>query len=73
VLLIDTPGDDRAPAPVQLSDGSIYVVYMANGGHRPEHMRSQKIFAIRFRMEPDCSGIELLPAPGSPADSSPAR
>jgi hypothetical protein len=58
---------------VQLDDSSIYMVCMANGRHRPEHMRSQKIFAIRFRVKPDCSGIELLPAPGSPADPGLAR
>jgi hypothetical protein len=58
---------------VQLDDGSIYMVYMANGGHRPEHMKSQRIFAIRFRVKADCCGIELQPAPGSPADPGVAR
>lgn len=53
---------------VQLDDGSIYLVSMDNGGHKPQHMKTQKIFAIRFRVKGDCRGIELLPAPGSPAD-----
>jgi Neuraminidase (sialidase) len=53
---------------VQLDDGSVYMVYQYNGGHKPEHMKSQKIFGIRFRVKDGASGIELLPAPGSPAD-----
>jgi hypothetical protein len=56
---------------VQLDDGSISMVYMHNGGHKPEHMKTQKIFAIRFRVKEGCRGIELLPAPGSPADLAP--
>jgi hypothetical protein len=31
-------------------------------------MKSQKIFGIRFRVRDGASGIELLPARGSPAD-----
>jgi hypothetical protein len=53
---------------VQLDDGSVFVVYQYNGGHKPEHMKSQKIYALRFNVKPGCSGIELLPAPGSPPD-----
>ena len=53
---------------IQLDDGSIYMVYIANGGHTLEQTKNQKVFAIRFRVLDNCGGIELLPAPGSPAD-----
>jgi hypothetical protein len=53
---------------VALEDGSIYLVYMENGGHKPEHMKVQKIFAIRLWVREGGRGIELQPAPGSPAD-----
>jgi BNR repeat-like domain len=52
---------------VELDDGSIYLVYMANGGHKPEHMKSQRIIAIRIRVKAGCRGIELLPVPGAAA------
>ena len=45
-----------------LDDGSVFIVYQLNGGHKPEHMKSQSIFSLRFKVKPDCSGIELLPA-----------
>jgi photosystem II stability/assembly factor-like uncharacterized protein len=52
---------------VQLADGSVYVAYQFNGGHNPEQMKTQKILGLRFRVKDGCSGIDLLPAPGSPA------
>jgi hypothetical protein len=52
---------------VQLDDGSVFVAYQFNGGHNPEHMKTQKILGLRFRVQDGCTGIELLPAPGSPA------
>ena len=53
---------------IQLEDGSIYMVYIYNGGHKLAQVQDQKIFAIRFKVLEGCQGIELLPAPGSPAD-----
>jgi photosystem II stability/assembly factor-like uncharacterized protein len=53
---------------VELADGSVYVVYQYTGGHTPEQVKSERIFGLRFRVKEGCSGIELLPAPGSPAD-----
>jgi hypothetical protein len=53
---------------VQMPDGSIYLAYQATGGHRPEDARRESIFALRFKVLDGCRGIELLPAPGSPAD-----
>ena len=50
---------------IQLDDGSILMVYQANGGHKTEHMKQQKIFPIRFRVLEEARGIELLPAPGA--------
>ncbi len=49
----------------QQDDGSIYMVYIDNGGHKTEQIKRQRILAIRFRVLEDCRGIELLPAPGS--------
>ncbi len=48
---------------IQRNDGSIYMVYIANGGHKADDVKRQKIFAIRFRVSDGCRGIELLPTP----------
>jgi hypothetical protein len=53
---------------VQLDDGSVYMAYQYTGGHTIEQIKRQSIFGIRFRVIDDGKGIELLPAPGSPAD-----
>jgi len=52
---------------IQLPDGSIYLVYLHTGGHKWDDARNESIFALRFRVLKGCRGIELLPAPGSPA------
>jgi len=52
---------------VQLPDGSIYIVYLHTGGHKWDDARHEALFALRFRVLEGCRGIELLPAPGSPA------
>lgn len=49
---------------MQLPDGSIYMVYIHTGGHKTADAKNQSIFALRFRVRPDASGVELLPAPG---------
>ena len=48
---------------MQLDDGSFLVVYLATGGHSAHDARNNAIRAIRFRVRPDHSGIDLLPAP----------
>jgi hypothetical protein len=52
---------------VQLPDGSVYIVYLHTGGHKWDDARHEALFALRFRVLEGCRGIELLPAPGSPA------
>jgi hypothetical protein len=53
--------------PVLLDDGSIYVVYIHSGGHRPEEARTNALWSLRVRVFDSADGIEILPAPGSPA------
>jgi hypothetical protein len=48
---------------MELDDGSLFVVYLATGGHAAQDARNNAIRAIRFRVRPDHSGIDLLPAP----------
>lgn len=52
---------------IQLPDGSIYVVYQGTGGHKWDDARNMTLYALRFRVRKGGRGIELLPAPGSPA------
>jgi hypothetical protein len=46
-----------------LPDGSMYVVYLATGGHRAEDAKNNAEWCIRFKVREDHSGIELLKAP----------
>ncbi len=48
---------------MQLPDGSLFITYLATGGHRTEDARNNSIRCIRLRVRPDHSGIDLLPAP----------
>jgi photosystem II stability/assembly factor-like uncharacterized protein len=48
---------------MMLPDGSLYVVYLATGGHRAEDAKSNAEWCIRFKVREDHSGIELLKAP----------
>lgn len=48
---------------MELEDGSLFIVYLATGGHTAQDARNNAIRAIRLRVRPDHSGIELLPAP----------
>jgi BNR repeat-like domain len=50
---------------VELSDGSIWAVYIHTGGHATEDAKTEAIWSIRLRVRPDRDGLELLPAPGS--------
>jgi hypothetical protein len=46
-----------------LSDGSLFIAYIATGGHRTEDARSNAIRCIRLRVRADHSGLDLLQAP----------
>jgi sialidase-1 len=48
---------------MELDDGSLFVAYLATGGHAASDAQNNAIRAIRFRVRPDHSGIDLLPAP----------
>jgi hypothetical protein len=59
-LVDDSYGYGKA---MQLEDGSFFVAYLATGGHRTEDARQNAIRSICFRVRPDHTGIDLLPAP----------
>jgi hypothetical protein len=48
---------------MELDDGSLFIVYLATGGHSAQDSRNNAIRAIRLRVRADHSGIDLLPAP----------
>jgi photosystem II stability/assembly factor-like uncharacterized protein len=48
---------------MELSDGSLFITYLATGGHHTSDAQSNSIRCIRLRVRADYSGIELLPAP----------
>ena len=48
---------------MELPDGSLFIAYIATGGHRTEDARNNAIRCIRLRVRADHSGIDLLPAP----------
>jgi sialidase-1 len=48
---------------MELPDGSLFITYLATGGHRTEDAQQNAIRCIRLRVRPDHSGIDLLPAP----------
>jgi photosystem II stability/assembly factor-like uncharacterized protein len=48
---------------MELPDGSLFIVYLATGGHQTSDAQSNAIRCIRLRVRPDHSGIDLLPAP----------
>ena len=68
-----------------LPDGTIYVAYNHTGGHYAADARTAALWGLRIRVSDAADGIEILPAPGSPAaegrpttgagyiDNSPAR
>ena len=53
--------------PMLLDDGTAYLVYLHTGGHRSEDARTESLFGLRVRVHDDAGGIDVLPAPGSPA------
>jgi hypothetical protein len=50
-----------------LPDGSLFITYIATGGHRTEDAKTNGIRCIRLRVRADHSGIDLLPAPNRSA------
>ena len=53
--------------PMVLPDGTIYVTYLHTGGHLPADARTEALWGLRVRVHDDAGGIDILPAPGSPA------
>ncbi len=54
--------------PMLLPDGSVYLVYIHTGGHRPADARSEALWALRLRINDNADGIQILPDPYPPAD-----
>jgi photosystem II stability/assembly factor-like uncharacterized protein len=48
---------------MELDDGSLFISYIATGGHRTTDAEQNAIRCIRLRIRGDYSGIDLLPAP----------
>ena len=48
---------------MELADGSLFITYLATGGHRTTDAQQNSIRCIRLRVRADHSGIDLLPAP----------
>jgi hypothetical protein len=48
---------------MELSDGSLFIVYLRTGGHAATDARSNATQCIRMKIRPDHAGIDLLPAP----------
>ena len=48
---------------MELPDGSLFITYLATGGHHTSDAQANSIRCIRLRVRPDYSGIDLLPAP----------
>ncbi|MBN2309790.1 MAG: exo-alpha-sialidase [Candidatus Hydrogenedentes bacterium] len=56
--------------PMILADGTVYLVYIHTGGHRPGDARTEALWGLRVRVHDDAGGIDILPAPGSVAAHS---
>ncbi len=50
-----------------LPDGTIYAAYNHTGGHYAADARTAALWGLRVRVNDAADGIEILPAPGSPA------
>jgi hypothetical protein len=48
---------------MELTDGSLFAVYLSTGGHRTQDAQTNAIHCIRLRVRPDHRGIDLLPGP----------
>lgn len=49
--------------PMELPDGTLFISYLATGGHAKTDAQQNAIRCIPLRIRPDHSGIDLLPAP----------
>ena len=54
--------------PMLLADGTVYVVYLHTGGHVGADPRTEALWGLKLKVNEDADGIEILPAPGSPAE-----
>jgi len=54
--------------PMLLPDGTVYLVYLHTGGHVGADPRTEALWGLRLRVRDAADGIDILPAPGSPAD-----
>ena len=54
--------------PMLLPDGTVYLVYLHTGGHIGADPRTEALWGLRVRVCAGADGIDILPAPGSPAD-----
>jgi sialidase-1 len=48
---------------MELEDGSLFISYLATGGHSTTDAQQNAVRCIRLRVRADYSGIDLLPAP----------
>ena len=53
---------------VLLDGGTVYVIYQHNNGTQTHDARTGALWGIRVGVADSADGIEILPAPGSPAD-----
>ena len=54
--------------PMLLADGSVYLAYLHTGGHHGADPRTEALWGLRVKVHDDADGIDILPAPGSPAE-----
>jgi hypothetical protein len=59
-LVADSYGYGKA---MELPDGSLFIAYIATGGHRTEDAKTNGVHCIRLRIRADHPGVDLLPAP----------
>lgn len=50
--------------PMLLPDGTVYLVYIHTGGHKPADARTQALWALRIRIKDNADGIEILSVSG---------
>lgn len=60
------PTDERLTAD-DISCCPSHLVYLHTGGHRLEHAKTESLFGLRVGIHDTADGIDILPAPGSPA------
>ena len=46
---------------IEMPDGSVLAVYIHTGGHATKDAQTETLWAIRLRVRPDRSGLDLLP------------